>query len=129
MSGGEQWKFDARMGGGSLSLLAAYVTDIISHILQEQATRAQGQQKNIFFHNFLVKYLLFLAFSARSPLLSSCDSFTAFHLAFPSGASASATVALADYFEVKHGFLEFSATMWPNTQFCLIRYLPLHHLV
>jgi hypothetical protein len=43
MKGGEQWKFDARMGGGSLSLLAAYITDIISHILQENATRSQGQ--------------------------------------------------------------------------------------
>ena len=30
------------MGGGALSLLAANITDIISHILGEQATRAHG---------------------------------------------------------------------------------------
>ena len=48
----EQWKFDARMGGGALSLLAANVTDIISHILGEQATRAHGM------FIFLIKFHL-----------------------------------------------------------------------
>ena len=49
----EQWKFDARMGGGALSLLAANVTDIISHILGEQATRAHGMF--IFFIKFYLE--------------------------------------------------------------------------
>ena len=125
MAGGEQWKFDARMGGGSLSLLAAYVTDIISHILGEQASRAQGTLDQLHMYIFILYFYVFIfakimpkffltdfifvliwiklfsAFSLRSAELSSCDSFTAFHLAFPSSACASATVALADYFEVR----------------------------
>ena len=36
LSTSESWRLDNRMGGGSLSLLAAYVTDTVSHILNEQ---------------------------------------------------------------------------------------------
>lgn len=76
----ESWRLDNRMGGGSLSLLAAYVTDTVSHILNEQATRVHS-------------------FSVRSPTYVACDTFTALHLQFPSGASCSANVAFSNYFE------------------------------
>lgn len=77
----EQWKLDNRMGGGALSLLAAYITDILSHILGEQANRIHS-------------------FSVRSPNHTACDSFSAFHLSFPSGVYCSANVAFSSYFEV-----------------------------
>jgi len=77
---GESWRLDNRMGGGSLSLLAAYVTDTVSHILSEQATRVHS-------------------FSVRSPHYAACDTFTALHLQFPSGAACSANVAFSNYFE------------------------------
>merc|ERR1711953_554172 len=80
MSKCEQWKLDNRMGGGSLSLLAAYITDIISHILSEQATRVHS-------------------YSVRSPSHAACDSFTTFHLSFPSGVTCAASVAFTNYFE------------------------------
>lgn len=76
----EQWKLDNRMGGGALSLLAAYITDILSHILGEQANRIHS-------------------FSVRSPNHTACDSFSAFHLSFPSGVYCSANVAFSSYFE------------------------------
>ena len=82
MSKCEQWKLDNRMGGGSLSLLAAYITDIISHILSEQATRVHS-------------------YSVRSPSHAACDSFTTFHLSFPSGVTCAASVAFTNYFEVR----------------------------
>ena len=60
MAGGEQWKFDARMGGGSLSLLAAYVTDIISHILGEQASRAQGTLDQLHMYICILYFYVFI---------------------------------------------------------------------
>ena len=50
----ESWRLDNRMGGGSLSLLAAYVTDTVSHILNEQDTRYWHL---FFYYTFLDKHL------------------------------------------------------------------------
>ena len=46
------------------------------------------------------------SFSVRSPTYVACDTFTALHLQFPSGASCSANVAFSNYFEVSLKILQ-----------------------
>ena len=48
------------MGGGALSLLAANITDIISHILGEQATRAHGILYILFSATIKFSFLILL---------------------------------------------------------------------
>jgi len=78
----EHWKTDHRMGGGALSLLGGCLIDIVSHVIDECATRAIGT-------------------TSRSPARPSCDSFATFQLTFPSGTLCSGTIAFSDVFELE----------------------------
>lgn len=78
----EHWKTDHRMGGGALSLLGGCLIDIVSHVIDECATRAIGT-------------------TSRSPARPSCDSFATFQLTFPSGTLCSGTIAFSDVFDLE----------------------------
>ncbi|CBY43714.1 unnamed protein product [Oikopleura dioica] len=99
----EHWKTDHRMAmlgweitksaniylkesvncrGGALSLLGGCLIDIVSHVIDECATRAIGT-------------------TSRSPARPSCDSFATFQLTFPSGTLCSGTIAFSDVFDLE----------------------------
>jgi len=63
-------------------LLGGCLIDIVSHVIDECATRAIGT-------------------TSRSPARPSCDSFATFQLTFPSGTLCSGTIAFSDVFELE----------------------------